>query len=225
MLPSMLGFLHTAGAHVATFEALAHALAPSIATRHAVRDDLLAAAMTQGPDAPAVRAGVEAAVRALLAGGAVVVLCTCSTLGATAERMDTPAGVTILRVDRPMAERAVEIGGRVAVVAALAATLAPTRALLHAAAARAGRAIEVTEVLCDDAWPRFERGDVSGYLDAVAVAARRAAAAADVVVLAQASMAPAAERLGACPAPVLSSPRLGVEAAVRAHRARSRGPA
>lgn len=225
MLPSMLGFLHTAGAHVATFEALAHALAPSIPTRHVVRDDLLAAAGLHGPGDPAVRAGVEEAVRALLADGALVVLCTCSTLGATAEQVDAPAGVTILRVDHPMAERAVDIGRRVAVVAALPATLAPTGALLRAAAARAGRAIEVTEVLCDDAWSRFERGDVSGYLDAVAVAARRAAAAADVVVLAQASMAPAAHRLGACPVPVLSSPRLGVEAAVRAHRARSRDPA
>jgi aspartate/glutamate racemase len=225
MLARMLGFLHTAGMHVATFEALLQGLDPSLPTRHAVRDDLLAAARVHGPQDPAVRAGVEEAVRSLIAAGAGVVLCTCSTIAGAAEQVEVPTGVAILRVDRPMAERAVEVGRRIAVVAALAATLAPTRELLRAAAARVPRAIEVTEVLCDDAWTLFERGDVPGYLDAIATAARRAAAAADVVVLAQASMAPVADRLGAGPVPVLSSPRLGVEAAVRTHRARSRGPA
>jgi hypothetical protein len=193
--------------------------------RHAVRADLLAAARRDGPDHPLVRAGVGEAVQALLAGGAVVVLCTCSTLGAAAEEVSVPAPATVLRVDRPMAERAVEIGRRVAVVAAVAATLGPTRALVAAVAARAGRTIEVTEILCDEAWPYFERGDVARYLDTVGAAARRAAGRADVVLLAQASMAPVAERLAGSGVPVLSSPRLGVEAAVRAYRARGRGRA
>ena len=225
MLGRMLGFLHTAGTHVATFDALALALDPLLPTRHAVREDLLAAARLHGPDDSNVRAGVEEAVRALLAGGAVVVLCTCSTIGATAEQVGAATGATILRVDRPMAERAVQLGRRIGVVAAVAATLAPTRALLHAAAVRAGRSVEVVEAFCTDAWDRFERGDVPGYLDAIATAALQAAEAADVVVLAQASMAPATARLEACPVPVLSSPQLGVEAAVRACRARSHGPA
>jgi hypothetical protein len=42
-----------------------------------------------------------------------------------AERI--PVAVPVLRIDRPMAERAVAAGGRIAVVAAVESTLAPIR--------------------------------------------------------------------------------------------------
>lgn len=55
-----------------------------------------------------------------------------------------------------------------------------------------------------------------GYHAAVAAAVPGLAAEVDVVVLAQASMASAAERAGAIGIPVLASPGLGVAAALAA---------
>lgn len=69
-------------------------------------------------------------------------------------------------------------------------------------------------MLVDGAWVRFRAGDRDGYLDLVAAAADRVTDA-DVIVLAQASMADAATRT-ATRIPVLSSPRPGLSAAAAA---------
>jgi aspartate/glutamate racemase len=210
----MLGFLHTAAVHADNFERLLRERDADVPSRHIVAVELLDAARAAGVT-PAVAAQVAQAIGALAADGARVVLCTCSTIGAAAEA--AAVGVPVLRLDRPMAEAAVAQGPRIALVAALASTLEPSTALLEEVAARAGRHITVTPVLCDDAWPHFESGDLEAYLAAVARAAQQAAAAHDVVVLAQGSMAPVADRVKAA-VPVLSSPRLGIDLALRLYR-------
>jgi hypothetical protein len=58
-----------------------------------------------------------------------------------------------------MAELAVARGGRVALVAAVASTLGPTRELLEECAARSGSGAVVVDAPCLQAWPLFERGD------------------------------------------------------------------
>ncbi|MET8542567.1 hypothetical protein ABZW03_18200 [Kitasatospora sp. NPDC004799] len=96
-------------------------------------------------------------------------------------------------------------------LAALPGTVRPTTALLEEEAARSGRPVTLTPVVVDGAWDRFEAGDRTGYLAAVATAVD-AAADTDVVVLAQASMADAASRATTA-VPVLSSPARGLHAA------------
>ncbi|CAM5693879.1 Aspartate/glutamate racemase OS=Streptomyces griseomycini OX=66895 GN=FHS37_006074 PE=4 SV=1 [Streptomyces griseomycini] len=141
-------------------------------------------------------------------------LCTCSTIGGAAEAAAAGAGVPVLRVDRPMAGAAVAAGPRVVVLAALESTVRPTVALLEEEARRAGRTVEVRTVLVEGAWTRFETGDREGYVRRVADAADEVTGA-DVIVLAQASMAPA-ERLRTTTVPVLSSPRPGLAAGAAA---------
>jgi hypothetical protein len=115
-----------------------------------------------------------------------------------------------------MAERAVALGNRILVAAALASTLAPTRALILDAARAADKQIELRDLLCKTAWVFFERGDLAGYAQAIAKALRPAAGTADVIVLAQASMAAAASLCADLGVPILSSPQLGLEAALAA---------
>jgi hypothetical protein len=109
-----------------------------------------------------------------------------------------------------VAAGAVAAGARIRVLAALASTLAPTVALIEEEAAAAGRPVTVTATVVAGAWDRFEAGDLTGYHAAIAAAVAEIGDA-DVVVLAQASMAAAAP--AAHPVPVLSSPRLGLRAA------------
>lgn len=204
-----LALLHTSPVHTPVFDALRDTHHPGLGLRHLVREPLLDRARAEGPES------VAADVRALLAGaaadGARAVLCTCSTLGAVAEAQADAAGVPVLRVDRPMAAAAVAAGPRIAVVAALDSTLAPTAALIEEESARAGRPVDVRTALVPGAWERFEAGDRDGYLDAVARAVD-AVTDADVIVLAQASMADAADRTTTA-LPVLASPALGLRAA------------
>ncbi len=46
-----------------------------------------------------------------------VIVCTCSTIGGEAERLAAADGIVFVRVDRPMAERAIAIGGRIGMAA------------------------------------------------------------------------------------------------------------
>ncbi len=164
---------------------------------------------------------VEALVQQAFDDGAALVVCTCSTLGGCAETIGQP-GMPVLRVDRAMAERAAALGTRIVLVASLRSTMEPTRALLQDAAQRAGKEISIVDVVCDQAWPRFEQGDHAGYIEEIAACLRAAATRGDVIVLAQASMAQAAARCADLPVPILSSPRLGLEAAVQVFRALAR---
>ncbi|MCX5446313.1 aspartate/glutamate racemase family protein [Streptomyces libani] len=207
----MLALLHTSPVHVPVFDALRDAEAPGLAVHHLVRPELLDRARAQGPDA--VSADVSAVLSEAAGHGARAVLCTCSTIGSVAEAAGAALGLPVLRVDRPMAAAAVAAGPRIAVLAALESTLAPTEDLIVQEAQRAGREVRVRTVLVPDAWERFESGDTEGYLSAIAAAAREVRDA-DAIVLAQASMAPAAEGLDGG-VPVLSSPRLGLLAAAQ----------
>ncbi|HEY6513075.1 MAG TPA: Asp/Glu/hydantoin racemase, partial [Burkholderiaceae bacterium] len=73
------------------------------------------------------------------------------------------------------------------------------------------------QTLCvDGAWQHFERGDRGAYVAAVVAAVRAAPRGFDVVVLAQASMADAADARQDLGVEVLTSPRLGVQALLAA---------
>ncbi|MER7349746.1 aspartate/glutamate racemase family protein [Streptomyces aurantiacus] len=207
-----LALLHTSTAHVPVFDALRDADHPGLALRHFVHEDLLARARAEGPDA--VADAVRAALVEAAAGGADAVLCTCSTIGGVAESHAAAVGVPVLRVDRPMAAAAVRAGSSVAVVATVASTLEPTSALVAEEAARAGRPVDVRTALVDGAWERFEAGDRERFLRLVADAVEGIAGSVDAVVLAQASMADAADRATTA-VPVLASPRTGLRAAAR----------
>ena len=120
-----IAFLHTAATHPVLFDGLVQSIAPGTATRHVVREDLLEQARNQDAASPAVAARVAEAARAA-ARGATLLVCTCSTIGALVEdafRGDASGGCRALRIDRPMAERAVALAEKVAVVAALASTV------------------------------------------------------------------------------------------------------
>jgi hypothetical protein len=201
-------------------------MAPDIPAQHILNEGLLRDARAAGEITPALAQQINDAI--LEAGDGpkgrpAVVLCTCSTIGGSAEQIHHPSAGRVLRVDRAMAEMAVSIGPRIIVVAALASTLEPTRQLILNVAQEQGKNIQLREVVCEGAWPKFEQGDVQGYYAEVAACVRQHAGQGDVIVLAQASMAGAADLCTDLSIPVLSSPRLGLAAAIRAYRARSSG--
>lgn len=217
-MPDAITLLHTAACHIDAFEHLLAALVPGAGAgaRHDVREDLLEMARRLGANHPQVVAQVAAAVEhAAGADRAAFVLCTCSTIGGIAEQAGRVAGLRVLPVDRPMAEQAVRVGKRVLVLAAVDSTLAPTTTLLREAAAAAGVQMELRTLLCEGAWALFEAGRTQDYLRAVADVLTSHADEADVIVLAQASMAAAADLCAGGP-PVLSSPRSGLTAALAA---------
>jgi hypothetical protein len=210
---STIGFLHTAEGHVETFGVLVEDIDPGRPHVHAVRPDLLERARRPDADDQGLGAQLRESIRDLAARDASIVICTCSTLGGAAERCASDVAGEVLRVDRPMAELAVRSGSRIAVVAALESTVAPTRALLHEVAHAANQKITLVDAPCFDAWSRFEQGDIEGYHHDIARCVDALNPTIEVVVLAQASMA-GAESLVRSDRLVLSSPRTAVQAAL-----------
>jgi hypothetical protein len=219
--PGAVGFLHTAQVHVATFEALSRELMPSARTVHRVDAEALELARQDGT-AKRVRAVVAGHLAELREAGCEVVLCTCSTLGEVAEGMSGD-GLEVIRIDRPMLRRAVTLGPRIGVLAALTSTVEPTTRVLAEEAADADSAISVEVCAVDGAWDAFLSGDAKGYNSQIAQAARALSDRCDVVVLAQASMEPAAALLDGLATPVLTSPRSAVEAVAAVIASRGRG--
>ncbi len=165
----------------------------------------------------AVQEDTRGAIEALAADGASVVVCTCSTLAGFAETLSTDS-LTVIRIDRPMAREAIRLAeagsGRISLLAALDSALPPGLELLEEEAAGTSTTIEST--LVEEAWVAFEAGDQRGYLGRIAAAIEQAATdGTDVIVLAQASMAGAADQ-ARTEVPVLASPALAVAAALEA---------
>ncbi len=134
-LAPSIGFLHTAPAHVETFERLLLERAPGTRGRHVVEPALLALARELGPRDALVAAQVGDCL-AQLADVAVIV-CSCSTISGVAEASRSPAPV--IRIDRPMARAAVRAGTTIALVTAVESAIEPARELLmEEAAAAAG---------------------------------------------------------------------------------------
>ncbi|GAA0579406.1 aspartate/glutamate racemase family protein [Paractinoplanes ferrugineus] len=208
-----IGFLHTADVHVPVFHELRAELAPGWADVHVVDPALLADAQRDGLT-PELAGRVDARLHELADRGADLIVCTCSTLGGYAETRTGDTGVPVLRLDRPMAAAAVAAGERIGVVATSDSTFGPTGELLRETAERAGRRVTLVEAPVPGAWSLFLQGDLLAYAEKAATAARRIAPEVEVIVLAQASLAPAAALLTDLPIPVLSSPRAAVRQAI-----------
>ncbi|MFD1719208.1 aspartate/glutamate racemase family protein [Georgenia deserti] len=205
-----VGFIHTVADLAGRFEQL---VAPAaVRTVHAADPSLLRRAIDVGVDEDLHRRVASHAAH-LAACGADAVLVTCSSIGETVTTAAEAAGVPVLRVDAAMAREAVTrartAGGRIAVLATVSSTLGPTGRLVQAEADRAGGGIIVTPEVVAGAADARSAGDHDDHDRRVRDAVARVAGSADVVVLAQASMAAALEGAEP-PVPVLTSPVSGV---------------
>ncbi|WP_458316512.1 aspartate/glutamate racemase family protein [Mycolicibacterium brisbanense] len=207
-----LGIVHTVSQLAPMFADLAAELLPGVQPIVIADELLLKQAVRDGAVDDVTRERLRGHVVALADFGVEAVLVTCSSVGAVVDEIASGTNIPVHRVDRAMAERAVELGTTIGVLATLPTTLVPTTDLVAAAAHDAGRTgVQVVSRLCDGAFAALERGDRARHDAIVAEELDRLAAAVDVVVLAQASMARIAATRPTGGTHVLSSPRLAME--------------
>lgn len=172
-------------------------------------DDRIVADLQNPSRAPGVPERIACLATAARLAGATMSMLTCSSISNVAAYAQQRSGLPVLRIDEAMADQAVIEGSRIAVVATLETTCAPTVNLLRERAKVAGTTPSISEEVVEGAFAAVAAGDRPRHDALVAEAIERAAAHSDVVVLAQASMASAAETV-AVSVPVLSSVDLGV---------------
>jgi hypothetical protein len=212
----VIAFLHTSPVHVLTFAGLMQVHAPDCRVDHLVDESLLRDAQVLGVEDTGIVSRVTQRMQEASENGARVVVCTCSTIGGIAEKVDGYGRFVSMRIDRAMADEAVERGEQILIVAALASTIEPTRRLVEDSSAKRGRQVNIRTMVVQSAWPFFQSGDLVSYYARIEAAIRGEEGKPDVVVLAQASMAPVARSFIGADMQVLSSPELGVCRAIQA---------
>jgi Asp/Glu/hydantoin racemase len=210
---SKLAFVHTSHVLIPTFAGLAKKILPELETFHMTDESLIRNTI-------AAHALTKTTVRRLVAmigsaheAGADAVMVTCSSIGAGVKVAREVYDFPVLRVDEAMAEAAVSSGRRIGVAATLSTTLEPTIQLIEETARIEGRPIEVLRSLCEGAFEAVLAGDTERHDSLVEKALSSLREQADVIVLAQASMARVLAKLPPGGPPVLSSPELALRKA------------
>jgi Asp/Glu/hydantoin racemase len=176
-----------------------------------VEDKMLAEVMASGSISPEVIRRMCHYVLAAEAMGANAIFNTCSSLGPAFDVAKQMVSVPAIKIDDAMADSAASQGKKIAVLATVPTTLAPTADLIIEKAKGKNKQIETKKVLAEGAFEILMRGEVERHDEMIAQKAQEAASWADTLVLAQCSMARLAPRLAKeTDLPVLSSPRSGV---------------
>ena len=213
MQQKTLGLIHTSATLVPVFADLCNKYLPNVKVFNIVDDSLIKNVIACGELTPATARRVVNYVGSAEAAGADFILVTCSSIGAAVEASAALTKVPVLRVDQPMADKAVQTGNRIGVIATLPTTLQPTSDLVKRRAIAAGKEIELTAVLCEGAFEALMSGDAATHDAMVAAALKDLVTKVDVVLLAQASMARVVDTLDEADKkiPILASPSIAIQ--------------
>lgn len=213
MKKKRLGLVHTSATLVPVFAQLCKEKLPDVETFNIADDSLVKGIMAAGSLTPQIARRVAGYLESAELAGADYILVTCSSIGPAVEAGAKLRGVPVLRVDQPMADKAVATGKKIGVVATLRTTLEPTADLISRRAADAGKEVAITSKLCEGAFDALMSGDGAKHDAIVAAALKDLSKQVEVIVLAQASMARVVDSLEPDDKriPILASPGIAVD--------------
>ncbi|MGI5908054.1 MAG: aspartate/glutamate racemase family protein [Christensenellales bacterium] len=203
--------IHTSFVSVDDLKRLFEEFVPEAAVRHIVDDSLLPEVLLNGGLTKSVIRRFCAYALEAEAMGADIIFNQCSSVGEAVDVARRIIGVPILKVDEPMAEEAVRIGGQISVVATVASTLGPSIRLIERTAEKAGKNVEIKPCLVKGAFDiLYYQGDKETHNRMVLDMIRSEAPECDAIVLAQGSMICLLPQIADIQTPVLTSPKSGV---------------
>lgn len=141
-----------------------------------------------------------------------LILSQCSSVGEAFDVARKQTNVLTLKIDEPMAEKAVDLGTRIAVVATVSSTLKPSCNLILNKAKEKNKNVIVDKYLVNgalDILMKEKNQDKHNKLCLEVI--NEVSENHDVVVLAQGSMTVLIPYLNSIKIPVLTSPRMAIE--------------
>lgn len=187
---------------------------PGISIYNIVDESLLAEVSSAGCVTEGVQSRMNAYVQQAASLDPVLIFNQCSSVGEAFTHAVRHLSIPTLRVDAPMAEKAVSLcpkNGSITVVGTVSSTMVPSTRLVEQKAAEAGKTISVKPVLIDGALDiLMKEHDREKHDRLVMQSVRDTCVDSDVIVLAQGSMYEIGARLQDQSKPVLTSPLLGV---------------
>ncbi len=214
MMKRRVAFVHTSPAAVGPLAQFYAEAAPEMEITNLLDDGLLR--LLAAGRAGDVRRRLAEMLRAAAETYAPeLAMVTCSSVPMeTVDSLARDFSFPVLKIDYPMAQRAVRAGRRVGVAATFPPTLAPTSRLLNEAAAEAGTEVEIVQEVEPAAYDALLSNDTATHDELLAAAVENLQAKdVSAVVLAQVSMARALPALSArARVPVLTSLDTSLEA-------------
>lgn len=209
-----IAFIHTSPAAIEPLMKFYAEAAPDLEITNLLDDGILRllAAANLTTAQTRLASMIEAAAKTY---DAELAMITCSSVSfEMVEELRESFVLPILKIDYPMARRAVRAGGRIGVAATFSPTIMPTSKLIQAAANEAGKTVEISTEIAPDAYAALLVGDTSKHDELLLAAIERLAKQdVSVIVLAQVSMARILPRIeNRIGVPVLASSQTSLEA-------------
>lgn len=208
-----VGFVHTMVALADRFKKMMAEAFPDIGSFHIVDESLIQELLESGELTPSLVRRLCSQIILAREAGADLIMVTCSSTSPGVDVARKLVDVPVLKIDDPMAERAVEMAESVAVLATAKTTLIPSTELIKNKAKEKGKSVKIESALCEKAFDLLLQGDREGHDRLVKDAALGLAKKAKVLVLAQVSMSHLATEIEkTVRVPVIASPKLAMEA-------------
>lgn len=90
--------------------------------------------------------------------GADLIVNSCSTVGEVADLYAEEVNIPVMKVDFPMAQEAVQLGTKIALIATVETTLGPSERLIEKIGAEQGKKMTCTRYLQNAAWDALQAG-------------------------------------------------------------------
>lgn len=186
---------------------------PYVKVHNIIDDSLLDEVKTIGHITPKIVSRMVEYFKVAENIGADLIFNQCSSVGEAAQIAAKCVNVPMLRIDQPMAEKAVGLGKRIAVVGTVSSTMVPSCKIVERMAEKHQKGVEIVPYVIKGALELLMNEGQTRHNQFVLEKLKEIQHDFDVIILAQGSMRVLEPELHQISKPVLTSPRLAVEAA------------
>ncbi len=155
-----IGFVHTGVAIADMFKPMIAERLPGVATFHIVDDSLIQDLLQAEQFTPSILKRLCNQVELAEEAGAEMIMVTCSSIAPGVDVARKMVGVPVMKVDEPMAEKAVSISDNIGVMATAKTTMVPSVNLVQEKATEAEKQVTNHQTLSPEAFDCFQRGDM-----------------------------------------------------------------
>ena len=204
--------IHTSPVSLKDLKELVKEKMPDVELVNIIDDSLLEEVKGNGGLTPAIISRMMTYVQTAASLKPDLIFNQCSSVGEAFDIAKKCTDIPTLKIDEAMAEKAVSLGKKIAVIATVASTMKPSCNLVRTKAKEAGKEVEVKEYLVNGALDiLMKEKNVEKHNQLVLNEINKACEECDVVVLAQGSMTAILPCLKETSKPVLASPEMAIE--------------
>jgi aspartate/glutamate racemase len=137
-----IGLLHTVGFLADMFRNLFQETIPDVNSFHIVDEGIIKQLMENEGLTPAIVRRIALQANLAVEAGADLILFTCSSTSPAVDTVRNLIDIPIMKIDDPLADKAVELGEKIGVITTAKTTLEPSINLISSRAAEKGKPVD-----------------------------------------------------------------------------------